>query len=139
MIHAISIVSADKAIAMAHVPTAVHVAVIGHRTLSFVLALMSCGCLSVRSLRPDAVAPDCEAADLVWIVDVTNDEELASALRAARQRAGNRGRVVVEGAIRRRCRVLLQQAAVAGFDVVSFDHRSHRIMLAAKCRQAVAA
>ena len=78
----------DRVMAIAHLPTAAHVAVIGHRTLPFVLGLMRRGCASVRCLRPGAPAPDCEAADLAWIVDVDSEHELDDALRAARWRAG---------------------------------------------------
>ena len=131
--------SADKVIAMAHLPAAPHVAVLGHRTLPFVLALMNCGCTYVRSVRPDAAAPDCEAADLAWIVDVASDSELDDALRAARRRTGDRGKVVVEGTICQSCRSLLQHAANACLDVVSFDHLSQRVVLAAKHRLATAA
>lgn len=131
--------SADKVIAMAHLPATPHVAVLGHRTLPFVLALMNCGCSYVRSVRPDAAAPDCEAADLAWIVDVASDTELDDALRAARRRTGDRGKIVVEGTICQSCRSLLQHVANADLDVVSFDHLSQRVVLAAKHRLAIAA
>ena len=131
--------SADKVIAMAHLPTAPHVAVLGHRTLPFVLALMDCGCSYVRSVRPDATAPDCEAADLAWIVDVASDTELDDALRAARRRTGNRGKIVIEGKICQSCHSLLQHVANADLDVVSFDHLSQRVVLAARPRLAMAA
>src|SRR5258708_31200260 len=58
----------DRILAIAHLPVTAHVAVIGHRTLPFVLALMRKGCACVRSLRPDAPSPDCEPAQLAWIV-----------------------------------------------------------------------
>ena len=132
-------ISADRVIAMAHLPATPHVAVLGHRTLPFVLALMDYGCTYVRSLRPDATAPDCEAADLAWIVDVANDTELNDALRAARRRTGDRGKIVVEGAICQSCRSLLRHVANADLDVVSFDHLSQRVVLAAKPRLAMAA
>jgi len=124
---------------MAHIPIPPHVAVLGHHTLPFVLALMDYGCSYVRSLRPDTAAPDCEAADLAWIVDVANDAELDDALRAARRRTGDRGKIVVEGTICQRCRSLLQHAANADLDVVSFDHLSQRVVLAARPRLAMAA
>ena len=47
---------------------------------------------AVRSLRPGAPSPDCEAADLAGlIVDVRDESELDDALRAARFRAGVAG------------------------------------------------
>ena len=88
----------DRVMAVSHLPAAAHVAVIGRNTLPLILALMRRGCGCVRSLRPGAPSPDCEAADLAWIVDVRDESELDDALRAARFRAGARGRVVVEGA-----------------------------------------
>jgi hypothetical protein len=99
-----------------------------------------CGC--VRSLRPGAPSPDCEAADLAWIVDVRDESELDDALRAARFRAGARGRVVVEGA---KCRwrnalnAIRDHAVAAGLDVVSFDHTAGRLVLAKRPRLALAA
>ncbi len=93
----------DRMMALAHLPGAAHVAVIGRHTLPFVLALMQRGCTCVRSLRPDAAAPDCEPVDLAWIVDVANEHELDDALRAARRRAGETGRVVLESAVCRTC------------------------------------
>lgn len=134
-----SIVSADRVIAMAHLPMAPHVAVIGHHTLPVVLALMDRGCSSVRSLRPDAAAPDCEAADLAWIIDVADDEELDRALCAARCRAGDRGRIVVEGTICRRCRAFVQHTTDAGLGIISYDHPSRRVVLAVRRRLAMAA
>lgn len=139
MIHTTLSNPAERAIAMAHLSTAAHAAVIGRRTLPFILALMDCGCPSVRSLRPDTAAPDCEAADLAWIVNVGSDEELHGALRAARRLVGNKGRIVLEGVVSRKCHRLLQQIADSDFDVVAFDHRSQRIVLAARSRLAVAA
>src|SRR4249919_3480499 len=76
----------DRVMAVSHLPTSAHVAVIGRRTLPLVLALLRRGCGGVRSLRPGAPAPDCEAADLAWIVDVDGEHELDDALRAARWR-----------------------------------------------------
>jgi len=58
------------------------VAVIGRHALPVVLALLRHGCASVRSLRPDAAAPDCQAADLTWILDVESEREFDEALRA---------------------------------------------------------
>ena len=84
--------------AIAHLPQTAHVAVIGHHTLPFVVALLRRGCEGVRSLRPGSPAPDCEPVDLAWIVDLQDERELDEALRAARWRAGKRGRVVLEGA-----------------------------------------
>src|SRR5689334_439030 len=77
----------DRVMAVAHLAPAAHVAVIGHRTLPFVLALLGRGCGAVRSLRLGAPAPDCEPADLSWIVGLENERELDEALRAARWRA----------------------------------------------------
>ena len=133
---------ADRVMAIAHLPATAHVAVIGHHTLPFVLALLRRGCDGVRSLRPGAPAPDCEAADLAWIVDVDSEQELDDALRAARWRAGTRGRVVLEGAA---CRwrsalgAVRQHAVAAGLDVVSFDHVARRLVLAPMPRVAMAA
>jgi len=96
----------------------------------------------VRSLRPGAPAPDCEAADLAWIVDVDSEHELDGALRAARWRAGAHGRVVLEGAA---CRwrsglaAVREHAVAAGLDIVSFDHVARRLVLAAMPRVAMAA
>lgn len=133
--------SIDRVMAIAHLPVAAHVAVIGHHTLPFVLALLRRGCVSVRSLRPGAPSPDCEAVDLAWIVDVETAHELDGALRAARGRAGARGRVVLEGAA---CRgsalaAVRQHAVAAGLDVVSFDHIARRLVLAAAPSLALAA
>ena len=131
----------DRVMAVTHLPASAHVAVIGRRTLPLVLALMRRGCGCVRSLRPGAAAPDCEAADLAWIVDV-DESELDDALRAARFRAGARGRVVVEGA---KCRwrnalnAIRDHAMAAGLDVVSFDHTAGRLVLAERRRLAQAA
>lgn len=132
----------DRVLAIAHLPATAHVAVIGHHTLPFVVGLMRRGCASVRCLRPGAPAPDCEAADLAWIVDVDSEQELDDALRAARGRAGAHGRVVLEGAA---CRwrsalgAVRQHAVAAGLDVVSFDHVARRLVLAPLPRAAMAA
>jgi hypothetical protein len=132
----------ERVMAIAHLPATAHVAVIGHHTLPFVLGLLRRGCGCVRSLRPGAPAPDCEAADLAWIVDVDSEQELDEALRAARGRAGARGRVVLEGAA---CRwrsalgAVRQHAVAAGLDVVSFDHVARRLVLAPLPRVAMAA
>lgn len=123
----------DRVMAIAHLDAPAHVTVIGHHTLPFVLALLRRGCAAVRSLRPDAPSPDCEPADLSWIVDLEDERELDGALRAARWRAGKRGRVVLEGAS---CRwrsalgAVRDRALAAGLDVVSFDHGSRRLVLA---------
>jgi hypothetical protein len=132
----------DRVMAIAHLTPAAHVAVIGHHTLPFVLGLLRRGCDCVRSLRPGAPAPDCEAADLAWIVDVDSEHELDDALRAARWRAGAHGRVVLEGAA---CRwrsglaAVRDHAVAAGLDIVSFDHVARRLVLAAMPRVAMAA
>ncbi len=123
--------SVDRVIAMSHVTPNPHVAVIGRHTLPFVLALLSHGCGGVRSLRPDTPAPDCEHADLAWIIDVGDAHELDEALRAAHRRTGATGRVVLEDAACRHClETLRQHAADAGFDIVSFDSVTRRLMLA---------
>lgn len=87
----------DQLMAVAHLPSTARVVVIGHHTLPFLLALMHRGCACVRSLRPDMASPDGEAADLAWIVDVANENELGEALQAARRRTGTRGRVIIAG------------------------------------------
>jgi hypothetical protein len=108
-----------------------HVAVIGRHTLRFVLALLSHGCACVRSLRPDTAAPDCEAADLAWIVDAHDAQELGEALRAAHRRTGARGRIVLEQAACRHCEDQLgRHAKDAGLDIVSFDPIGGRRLLA---------
>lgn len=121
----------DRVMAVAHLPPTANVAVIGHHTLPLLLALMRRGCNCVRSLRPDAVSPDGEAADLAWIVDVANEDELCEALQAARRRAGAKGRVIVEGtecACRNGLAAVRDRAACAGLDVVSFDHAAGRLV-----------
>jgi len=130
---------ADRVIALAHLPGAAHVAIIGRHALPFVLALMERGCACVRSLRPDAAAPDCETVDLAWIVDVANEHELDDALRAARRRAGDTGRVVLESAVCATCGTLRAHAAAAGLDLVSIDAASQRATLAATSPLAMAA
>lgn len=132
----------ERVMAASHVASAAHVAVIGHHTLPYVLALMHRGCACVRSLRPDAPAPDREPADLTWIVDFRDDRELDDALRAARGRAGSRGRVVLEGGAcrwRRTLATMRNRALRAGLDVVSFDHAASRVVLAPTARLAMAA
>ncbi len=132
----------DRVMAVTHLPAAAHVAVIGRHTLPFVLALLRRGCGCVRSLRPGAPSPDCEAADLAWIVDLQDEGELDDALRAAHFRAGARGRVVVEGAMCRWRNALIEvrdHAVAAGLDVVSFDHNACRLVLAERPRLARAA
>lgn len=123
----------DRVMAVAHLPATAHVAVIGHHTLSIVLALMNRGCACVRSLRPGAASPDRESADLAWIVDVANEDELHDALHAARNRTGASGRVVVEGSdccCADGLPAIRAHALAAGLDVVSFDHLSRRLVLA---------
>lgn len=130
----------DRILAIAHLPATAHVAVIGHHTLPFVLALMRKGCAGVRSLRPDAPSPDCEPAELAWIVDSGDESELDEALRAARGRTGSTGRVILEQAA---CRIAAGAAAIrdhalaAGLDVVSFDHVARRVVLAPAPRPAM--
>lgn len=130
----------ERVCAVTHLAPSAHVAVIGRRTLPLVLEFLKRGCSAVRSLRPGAPSPDCEAADLAWIVDV-GEGELDEALRAARSRAGGAGRVIVEGAACAGCPTLasIRDRAVAhGLDVVSFDHRASRLVLAS-VRPAMAA
>jgi hypothetical protein len=132
----------DRIMAMAHLPAAAHVALIGHHTLPSLLALLQRGCGAVRCLRPGAPAPDCEAADLAWIVDVQGDRELDEALRAARARVGTSGRVVVEGAgcaCRMGLTSIRDHAVAAGLNIVSFDHTANRVVLAMQPRLAMAA
>lgn len=126
----------ERVWAVAHLPPSAHVAIIGRHTLPLVLELLSRGCSAVRSLRPGAPAPDCESANLAWIVDVA-DHELDEALRAARSRAGHTGRVIVEGAsgLSR----VRDRAVAQGLDVVSFDHNASRLLLATVQRPALAA
>jgi hypothetical protein len=123
----------ERVMAISHLPATAHVTVIGHHTLPFVLALLRRGCGGVRSLRPGSPAPDREVADLAWIVDLQNQHELADALRAARWRVGDRGRIFLEG---RACRWpnavagLSSQALAIGLDIVAVDHKSRRVVLA---------
>ena len=125
----------DRVMAIAHLLQTAHVAVIGHHTLPFVVALLRRGCEGVRSLRPGSPAPDCEPVDLAWIVDLQDGRELDEALRAARWRAGKRGRVVLEGAVATVC----TRALAAGLDIVSFDHVARRLVLAPAPRLAAVA
>jgi len=132
----------DRMMATAHLPAAAHITLIGHRTLPLFLALLQRGCLAVRSLRPGAPSPDCEAADLAWIVDVRGDGELDDALHAARSRIGANGRIVVEGAdcVCHDGLMSIRDRAVAlGLDVISFDHEARRLVLGARPRLALAA
>lgn len=131
----------DRIMAVAHLPPTAHVALIGHRTLPLLLALLQRGCAAVRCLRPGAPSPDHEAADLAWIVNVQGDSELDDALHAARSRIGATGRVVVEGADCV-CQGLLSirdRAVAVGLDVISFDHNARRLVLGARPRFALAA
>jgi len=130
----------ERVWAVAHLRPYAHVAVIGRHNLPLVLAFLKRGCSAVRSLRPGAPSPDCESADLAWIVDV-GEGELDEALRAARTRAGGAGRVIVEGAACVGCPNLasIRERAVAhGLDIVSFDHLASRLVLAS-VRPAMAA
>ena len=132
----------ERVMAIAHLPSTAHVAVIGRHTLPFVLALMRSGCDCVRSLRPGAPSPDCEAADLAWIVDIGDERELDGALRAARSRAGTRGRVILEGAAcrwRNALAAIREHALAARLDIVSFDHGTRRLVLAPASPLAMAA
>lgn len=121
----------DRVMTIAHLPPTASVAVIGHDTLPHLLALLRRGCECVRSLRPNAVAPDGEAADLAWIVDTASEDELCEALQAARRRAGTSGRVIVEGracACRTGLSAVREHAADIDLDLVSFDHRAGRLV-----------
>jgi len=126
----------ERVCAVTHLAPSAHVAVIGHRTLPLVLEFLRRGCCAVRSLRPGTASPDCEAADLAWIVDV-RDSELDDALRAAHSRAGHGGRVIVEGAAN--LPQVRERAVAHGLDVVSFDHIASRLVLATVQRPALAA
>jgi hypothetical protein len=136
---------ADRLLEMATLPPAAHVAVIGHRTLPFVLALMQRGCGCVRSLRPDVTAPDCEPTDLTWIVDVRDMREFDDALRAARRRAGTNARIIVEEAVRRTfsakvnaLAALRRHAAKAGLEILSNSPIEGCLVLAPRPRLSVA-
>lgn len=132
----------DRTLAVAHLTPSARVAVIGRHTLPFLLALMRRGCAAVRSLRPGAPSPDCEASDLAWIVDPHDEGELDEALRAARSRAGLTGRVIVETAdYRGRDGVgaIPGHAMAFGFDVVSFDHNARRLVFVAARRPVLVA
>jgi hypothetical protein len=132
----------DRIMAVAHLPPTAHVALIGRHTLPLLLELLHRGCAGVRSLRPGAPSPDCEAADLAWIVDARDESELDEALRAARSRAGDNGRVIVEGALyagRDGVAAIRDHAVAFGLDVVSVDHVARRLVLASIPRIAMAA
>lgn len=127
-----SVTRVDRMMAVAHLPATAHVALIGHHTLPLLLALLQRGCAAVRSLRPGTPSPDCEAADLAWIVDLQGDGELDDALRAARSRVGATGRVIVEGATcvcRDGLESIRDRAVAVGLDVISFDHAARRLVL----------
>jgi hypothetical protein len=124
----------DRLLAIAHLSPGAHVAVIGRRTLPVLLALMRQGCGCVRSLRPGEPAPDCEAADLAWIINAGCEAELDDALRAARSRTGDHGRIVVEAGQyggSDGIAAIPHHASALGLDVVSFDHMAQRLVLAA--------
>lgn len=131
----------ERVLAVAHLGPAAHVAVIGHRTLPHVLALMKRDCACVRSMRPGAASPDGEGVDLAWIVDVVGDAEFDDALRAARRRTRSRGHIVIEG---RDCRCsrgfasIRDRAAATGLAVVGFDHSAGRVVLAPEPSPSVA-
>jgi len=136
---------ADRLLEMAALPPAAHVAVIGHHTLPFVLALMQRGCDCVRSLRPDVTAPDCEPTDLTWIVDVRDMHELDDALRAARRRAGANARIIVEEAVQRKfsaklnaLAALRRHAAKAGLEILSTSPIAGCLVLTPRPRLSVA-
>lgn len=132
----------ERVMAISHLPADAHVAVIGHHTLPFILALLRRGCTAVRSLRPGAPAPDCEPTDLAWIVDLRNEHELDDAFHAARGRVGERGRIILEGAMcswRNALAGLRDHALAAGLDIISVDHHMRRVVLAPTRRQAMAA
>jgi hypothetical protein len=132
----------EGATAISHTSGCAHVVIIGHHTLPYMLTLLHQGCASVRSVRPGCPAPDCEAVELAWIVDLESQTELADALRVARSRVGRRGRVVLEGtAFRWRASLadLPKIASAAGLDVVAVDRRMHRLMLAPATEMAMAA
>ena len=132
----------ERVMAASHAAPGAHVAVIGHHTLPFVLALLRRGCTSVRSLRPGAPAPDCEPVQLAWIVDLRDRHELIDALHAARSRIGHHGRIVLEGTA---CRwrdalaSLPNTAMAAGLNVIAADRRARRLVLGPSTRLAMAA
>ena len=124
--------AAQALLALAQPPRDAHVAVIGHRTLPYMLALLARGCAAVRGLRPDRSSPDREAADLCWIVDVADEAELDEALRAARCRAG---RIVLEdrdGRWRLASAALRRRALALGLEIVDRGRRSPRLLLVAR-------
>lgn len=126
----------DQVLAMAPTSSSGHVAVIGHHTLPFVLALMGHGCRCVRSLRPDMTAPDCEPADLAWIVDARDMHDLDEALRAARRRANASTRIVVEDVACRKggtLSTLRRHALRAGLQIASVDPRGRLVLTARPC------
>jgi hypothetical protein len=132
----------DRIMAMTHLPCSAHVALIGHRTLPQLMALLKQGCGAVRCIRPGAPSPDREIANLAWIVDVQDERELDEALRAARARLDDRGRVVIEGsgcACRAALAAIRGHAMAAGLDVMAFDHVANRVVLAVQPRLALAA
>lgn len=137
-----SVARVDRIMAVAHLPVTAHVALIGHHTLPLLLAFLRRGCAAVRSLSPGTPSPDCEAADLAWIVDVRGDGELDDALHAARARIGLHGRVVVEGGdcvCRNGLLSIRDRAQAVGLDIISFDHKARRLVLGSHPRLARAA
>ena len=132
----------DRVMTVAHLQESAHVALIGHHTLPLLLALLRRGCGAVRSLRPGAPSPDCEAADLAWIVDANGESELDDALRAARSRVGDKGCVIVEGDGCTQATglgVIGKHTTALGLDIVSFDHVARRLVLTARRPLALAA
>ena len=119
--------------ALSQAPSSAHIAVIGHHTLPYVLALLQGGCASVRSLRPGSPAPDCEPVEWVWIVDLHDRQELVEALQAARLRVSKRGRVVVEPSACQWPNALMlicDAARAAGLDVITMRGQACRVVLA---------
>ena len=85
----------ERVWAVAHLRPSAHVAIIGRHTFP-VLEFPKRGCSAGCSCVPAPPRRIAEAADLTWIVDV-GEVQLDEALRAARSRTGNAGRVIVEG------------------------------------------
>ena len=125
----------DRVMAIAHLPQTAHVAVIGHHTLPFVVALLRRGPEGVRSLRPGSPAPDCGTAGGPRL-----DRRPAGRARARRGPAGGalgRRQARPGGPGRRGLRLaqrigglLGSRARAPGLDIVSFDHVARRLVLA---------